>query len=161
MQIEIYWEFNGQVRFLVLERNLGFITILSWRLDQSLLEVHLSLSLLAGFWCFMPVRWNYDAIKSTPTKNLSTITWLAIFLSPKQCRRSSKVKTMTAFAPCEMILSRHVFETSENNFFDCYSPMIGSYLLCEVSQFIVKLFEQKIRPWYIFHDWSLSEKEFI
>ena len=39
--------------------------------------------------------------------------------------------------------------------------MIGSYLLCEVSQFIVKLFEQKIRPWYIFHDWSLSEKEFI
>ena len=39
--------------------------------------------------------------------------------------------------------------------------MIGSYLLCEVSQFIVKLFEQKIRPWYIFHDWSLSEKESI
>ena len=50
--------------------------------------MHLSLSLLAGFWCFMPVRWNYDAIKSTPTKNLSTITWLAIFLSPKQCRQS-------------------------------------------------------------------------
>ena len=53
------------------------------------------------------------------------------------------------------------FETSENIFFHCYSLMIGSYLFCEVSQFIVKLFEQKIRPWYIFQDWILSEKEFI